>query len=95
MSDADIVRELFASDNGSLLFDKLRNTIQETIYKELIDNDISMKLPKEQYQFISSYVAGGMVSVYYQWMCNPNGTTLDDMTRRLTTLIISGVHAFS
>lgn len=95
MSDADIVRELFASDNGSLLFDKLRNTIQETIYKELIDNDISMKLPKEQYQFISSYVAGGMVSVYYQWMCNPNGTTLDDMTRTLTTLIISGVHAFS
>ena len=51
--------------------------------------------PPEQYPLISSFVAGGMIYVYYEWITNPNGTSLDEMARTLTTLIISGVHAFS
>lgn len=95
MADADIVRDLFASDNGSLLFNRLQKALQETLLKELIDNDIKMNVPPEQYPLISNFVAGGMVSVYYQWITNPDGITLDEMARTLTTLIISGVHAFA
>lgn len=95
MSNSDIVRDLFASDNGSMLFNKLQTTLQETILKELEDKDIKMNVPKSHYQFISSFVAGGIISVYYQWICNPNETTLDEMAGTLTTLIISGVHAFA
>lgn len=95
MSDADIVRDLFASDNGSLLFNRLQKALQETLLKELIDNDIKMNIPPEQYPLISNFVAGGMVSVYYEWITNPNDITLDEMARTLTTLIISGVHAFA
>ena len=40
MSDADIVRNLFASDNGILLFNRLQKTLQETLLKEMLDNDI-------------------------------------------------------
>ena len=95
MSDVDIVRALFTSDNGNMLFNKLQNALQETLLKELIDNDIKMNIPPEQYPLISSFVAGGMIYVYYEWITNPNGTSLDEMARTLTTLIISGVHAFS
>lgn len=95
MSDADIVRALFTSDNGNMLFNKLQKALQETLLKELIDNDIKMNIPPEQYPLISSFVAGGMIYVYYEWITNPNGTSLDEMARTLTTLIISGVHAFS
>lgn len=95
MSDVDIVRALFTSDNGNMLFNKLQKALQETLLKELIDNDIKMNIPPEQYPLISSFVAGGMIYVYYEWITNPNGTSLDEMTRTLTTLIISGVHAFS
>ena len=95
MSDADIVRNLFASDNGILLFNRLQKTLQETLLKEMLDNDIKMSVPPEQYPLISKFIAGGMVSVYYEWITNPNGITLDDMARTLTTLIISGVHAFA
>lgn len=35
MSDADIARDLFASDNGSLLFNRLQKALQETLLKEL------------------------------------------------------------
>ena len=95
MSDVDIVRDLFASDNGNMLFNRLQKALQETLLKELVDNDIKMNVPPEQYPLISSFVAGGMVSVYYEWITNPNGTSLDEMARTLTTLIISGVHAFA
>ena len=95
MSDADIVRALFTSDNGNMLFNKLQKALQETLLKELIDNDIKMNIPPEQYPLISSFVAGGLIYVYYEWITNPNGTSLDEMARTLTTLIISGVHAFS
>ena len=95
MSDADIVRSLFASDNGILLFNRLQKTLQETLLKEMLDNDIKMSVPPEQYPLISNFIAGGMVSVYYEWITNPNGITLVDMARTLTTLIISGVHAFA
>lgn len=95
MSDVDIVRALFTSDNGNMLFHKLQKALQETLLKELIDNDIKMNIPPEQYPLISSFVAGGMIYVYYEWITNPNGTSLDEMARTLTTLIISGVHAFS
>lgn len=95
MSDVDIVRALFTSDNGNMLFNKLQKALQETLLKELIDNDIKMNIPPEQYTLISSFVAGGMIYVYYEWITNPNGTSLDEMARTLTTLIISGVHAFS
>lgn len=95
MSDADIVRNLFASDNGSLLFNRLQTTLQETLLKEMIDNEIKMSVPPEQYPLISNFIAGGMVSVYYEWITNPNGISLDEMTHTLTTLIISGVHAFA
>lgn len=95
MSDVDIVRALFTSDNGNMLFNKLQKALQETLLKELIDNDIKMNIPPEQYPLISSFVAGGMIYVYYEWITNPNGTSLDKMARTLTTLIISGVHAFS
>lgn len=95
MSDVDIVRALFTSDNGNMLFNKLQKALQETLLKELIDNDIKMNIPPEQYPLISSFVAGGMIYVYYEWITNPNGTSLDEMVRTLTTLIISGVHAFS
>ena len=95
MSDVDIVRALFTSDNGNMLFNKLQKALQETLLKELIDNDIKMNIPPEQYPLISSFVAGGMIYVYYEWITNPNGISLDEMARTLTTLIISGVHAFS
>ena len=95
MSDADIARDLFASDNASLLFNRLQKALQETLLKELVDNDIKMNVPSEQYPLISNFVAGGMVSVYYEWITNPDGITLDEMARTLTTLIISGVHAFA
>ena len=95
MSDVDIVRALFTSDNGNMLFNKLQKALQETLLKELIDNDIKMNIPPEQYPLISSFVAGGMIYVYYEWITNPNGTSLDEMARTLTTLIISGVHAFA
>lgn len=95
MSDVDIVRALFTSDNGNMLFNKLQKALQETLLKELIDNDIKMNIPPEQYPLISGFVAGGMIYVYYEWITNPNGTSLDEMARTLTTLIISGVHAFS
>ena len=95
MSDADIARDLFASDNGNMLFNRLQKALQETLLKELIDNDIKMNVPPEQYPLISSFVAGGMISAYYEWITNPNQTSLDDMARTLTTLIISGVHAFA
>lgn len=95
MSDVDIVRALFTSDNGNMLFNKLQKALQETLLKELIDNDIKMNIQPEQYPLISSFVAGGMIYVYYEWITNPNGTSLDEMARTLTTLIISGVHAFS
>lgn len=95
MSDVDIVRALFTSDNGNMLFNKLQKALQETLLKELIDIDIKMNIPPEQYPLISSFVAGGMIYVYYEWITNPNGTSLDEMARTLTTLIISGVHAFS
>ena len=95
MSDVDIVRALFTSDNDNMLFNKLQKALQETLLKELIDNDIKMNIPPEQYPLISSFVAGGMIYVYYEWITNPNGTSLDEMARTLTTLIISGVHAFS
>lgn len=95
MSDADIARDLFASDNGNILFNRLQKALQETLLKELIDNDIKMNVPPEQYPLISSFVAGGMISAYYEWITNPNQTSLDDMARTLTTLIISGVHAFA
>lgn len=95
MSDVDIVRALFTSDNGNMLFNKLQKALQETLLKELIDNDIKMNIPPEQYPLISSFVAGGLIYVYYEWITNPNGTSLDEMARTLTTLIISGVHAFS
>lgn len=95
MSDVDIVRALFTSDNGNMLFNKLQKALQETLLKELIDNDIKMNIPPEQSPLISSFVAGGMIYVYYEWITNPNGTSLDEMARTLTTLIISGVHAFS
>ena len=95
ISDADIVRNLFASDNGSLLFNRLQKALQETLLKELTDKDIKMNVPSEQYPLISNFVAGGMVSAYYEWIINPDGITLDEMARTLTTLIISGVHAFS
>lgn len=95
MSDVDIVRALFTSDNGNMLFNKLQKALQETLLKELIDNDIKMNVPPEQYPLISSFVAGGMISAYYEWITNPNQTSLDDMARTLTTLIISGVHAFA
>ena len=94
-SDVDMVSDLFASDNGNMLFNRLQKALQETLLKELIDNDIKMNVPPEQYPLISSFVAGGMVSVYYEWITNPNKTSLDEMTRTLTTLIISGVHAFA
>lgn len=95
MSDADIARDLFASDNGSLLFNRLQKALQETLLKELVNRDIKMNVPSEQYPLISSFVAGGMVSAYYEWITNPDGITLDEMARTLTTLIISGVHAFA
>ena len=95
MSDADIVRNLFASDNGILLFNRLQKALQETLLKELTDKDIKMNVPSEQYPLISSFVAGGMVSAYYEWITDPDGITLDEMARTLTTLIISGVHAFA
>ena len=95
MSDVDIVRALFTSDNGNMLFNKLQKALQETLLKELIDNDIKMNILPEQYPLISSFVAGGMIYVYYEWITNPNGTSLDEIARTLTTLIISGVHAFS
>ena len=95
MSDVDIVRALFTSDNGNMLFNKLQKALQETLLKELIDNDIKMNIPPEQYPLISSFVAGGMIYGYFEWITNPNGTSLDEMARTLTTLIISGVHAFS
>lgn len=95
MSDADIARDLFASDNGNILFNRLQKALQETLLKELIDNDIKMNVPPEQYPLISSFVAGGMISAYYEWITNPNQTSLDDMACTLTTLIISGVHAFA
>ena len=95
MSDVDIVRALFTSDNGNMLFNKLQKALQETLLKELIDNDIKMNIPPEQYPLISSFVAGGLIYVYYEWITNPNGTSLDEMARTLTTLIISGVHAFA
>lgn len=95
MSDVDIVRALFTSDNGNMLFNKLQKALQETLLKELIDSDIKMNIPPEQYPLISSFVAGGLIYVYYEWITNPNGTSLDEMARTLTTLIISGVHAFS
>ena len=95
MSDVDIVRALFTSDKGNMLFNKLQKALQETLLKELIDNDIKMNIPPEQYPLISSFVAGGMIYVYYEWITNPNVTSLDEIARTLTTLIISGVHAFS
>mgnify|MGYP003452044044 CR=1 FL=1 len=95
MSDADIARDLFASDNGSLLFNRLQKALQETLLKELVNRDIKMNVPSEQYPLISSFVAGGMVSAYYEWITDPDGITLDEMARTLTTLIISGVHAFA
>ena len=95
MSDVDIVRALFTSDNGNMLFNKLQKALQETLLKELIDNDIKMNIPPEQYPLISSFVAGGLIYVYYEWITNPNRTSLDEMARTLTTHIISGVHAFS
>ena len=79
MSDVDIVRALFTSDNGNMLFNKLQKALQETLLKELIDNDIKMNIPPEQYPLISSFVAGGMIYVYYEWITNPNGTSLDEM----------------
>ena len=84
MSDADIARDLFASDNGSLIFNRLQKALQETLCQFW-----------EQYKLISSFVAGGMVSAYYEWITDPDGITLDEMARTLTTLIISGVHAFA
>jgi len=87
MSDADIAR--------NLLFNRLQKALQETLLKELIDKDIKMNVPSEQYPLISNFVAGGMVSAYYEWIINPDGITLDEMARTLTTLIISGVHAFA
>ena len=95
MSDADIARDLFASDNGSLLFNRLQKALQETLLKELVNRDIKMNVPSEHYPLISSFVAGGMVSAYYEWITDPDGITLDEMARTLTTLIISGVHAFA
>lgn len=95
MSDADIARDLFASDNGSLLFNRLQKALQETLLKELVDKDIKMNVPSEQYPLISNFVAGGMVSAYYEWITNPDDITLDEMARTLTTLIISGIHAFA
>ena len=95
MSDADIARDLFASDNASLLFNRLQKALQETLLKELVNRDIKMNVPSEQYPLISNFVAGGMISVYYEWITNPDGITLDEMARTLTTLIISGVHAFA
>ena len=95
MSDADIARDLFASDNASLLFNRLQKALQETLLKELISRDIKMNVPAEQYPLISNFVAGGMISVYYEWITNPDSITLDEMARTLTTLIISGVHAFA
>ena len=95
MSDADIARDLFASDNRSLLFNRLQKALQETLLKELVSRDIKMNVPSEQYPLISSFVAGGMVSAYYEWITDPDGITLDEMARTLTTLIISGVHAFA
>ncbi len=94
MSDAYIAKDLFASDNGNLLFNRLQKTLQESILKELIDNDIKLKVPPAQYPLISTFVAGGMVSVYYEWVTNPDGVTLDEMARTLTTLIIDGIHSF-
>ena len=86
MSDADIARDLF---------NRLQKALQETLLKELVSRDIKMNVPSEQYPLISSFVAGGMVSAYYEWITDPDGITLDEMARTLTTLIISGVHAFA
>ena len=80
---------------GSLLFNRLQKALQETLLKELVDKDIKMNVPAEQYPLISNFVAGGMISAYYEWITNPDGITLDEMARTLTTLIISGVHAFA
>ena len=44
---------------------------------------------------LNNFVAGGMISAYYEWITKPDGITLDEMARTLTTLIISGVHAFA
>ena len=95
MSDADIVRDLLLLDNGSLLFNRLQKALQETLLKELVNRDIKMNVPSEQYPLISSFVAGRMVSAYYEWITDPDGITLDEMARTLTTLIISDVHAFA
>ncbi len=95
MTDADIAKNLFSSDNGDLLFNKLQNTLNETILKEFEKNEIKMTVPEDQYHFVSSFIAGGMVSVYREWISHPGKTSLDEMTHTLSTLIISGIHAVS
>lgn len=95
MSDSDIMRGLFESDNGNLLFNKLQKTLQQTIVNELNANKIKTNVPPSQYQFIASYVSGGMVSAYYEWITSPKKTPLDEMTQTLTALIISGVRSLT
>lgn len=95
MSDSDIMRGLFESDNGNLLFNKLQKTLQQTIVNELNANKIKTNVSPSQYQFIASYVSGGMVSAYYEWITSPKKTPLDEMTQTLTALIISGVRSLT
>ncbi len=94
-SDADIARDLLLQTTEACFLTDSRKHCRRPLLKELVDKDIKMNVPAEQYPLISNFVAGGMISAYYEWITNHDGITLDEMARTLTTLIISGVHAFA
>ncbi|MDF3000622.1 MAG: hypothetical protein K0Q48_741 [Bacillota bacterium] len=90
--DIEFYSLLVQSKDYNNLMDKIKAILKER-FLELCQNTVQME--KEILSFTIDFITSGLTSVYREWVRSDNRISLEQLTRSLSTLIVSGFNGLA
>ena len=84
--NGELYRLLRNSNVATRQLEKVKDVIIEKTLEIIRRYDT--KTSYEEYVFIIHFLAGGMMEIYTQWICGDSGWTLNDVTEKMTKLVV-------
>lgn len=84
-------KRLLSSANGSLLLEKISHSLQLAMINTMEKSKDMLSIDKTQYSFVASFISGGIISAYREWLTNPKNISSDDFSSTISDLIAKGI----
>ena len=91
--NSELFGYLFKNDNNSKIVKKIIFYVKDYVFRVLKDSSISY-LGQEKLEFMSSYIAGGAITVYRDWFNSEKKTPLPKLSDDLTNVSRAVISTF-